>query len=217
MPDYDARREAMVDTQVRPSDVTRLPIIEALLAVPREAYVPAAMREAAYIGENLSLAEGRTILEPRSFAKMLEAIDLGPGDLVLDIGAALGYSAAVMARMADAVVALEEDPAMAKEAQATLAEHGVDNVAVETGPLTEGEARHAPYDAIVIEGAVEQVPTEIVDQLKDGGRIAALFMEGTLGVARIGFKVGETVTWRFLFNASAPVLPGFAKTPEFEF
>ncbi|MGC9419234.1 MAG: protein-L-isoaspartate O-methyltransferase family protein, partial [Rhodovulum sp.] len=165
----------------------------------------------------LALAPGRTVLEPRTFAKMLEAIDLGPGDLVLDLGCGLGYSAAVMARMADAVVAVEEDAAMAKEAQSLLGEQGADNVAVEQAPLAEGAAQHGPYDAIVVEGAAEQIPQAIADQLKEGGRIAALFMEGTLGVVRIGWKVEGALSWRFLFNASAPVLPGFARTPEFEF
>lgn len=217
MPDYDALREAMVDTQVRPSDVTRLPIIEAFLAVPREEYVPAQLRRAAYIGENLPLGPQRTILEPRTFAKMLEAVDPGPGDLVLDLGCGLGYSAAVIARMADAVVAVEEDAAMAKEAQTLLGEQGADNVAVEQAPLAEGAPRHGPYDAIVVEGAVERIPQAIEDQLKEGGRIVALFMEGTLGVARIGRKVEGVLSWRFLFNASAPVLPGFARDPAFEF
>jgi protein-L-isoaspartate(D-aspartate) O-methyltransferase len=217
MPDFEARREAMVDTQVRPSDVTRLPIMEALLAVPREEFVPVNLREAAYIGENLPLGPGRTILEPRTFAKMLEAVDLGPGDLVLDLGCGLGYSAAVMARMADAVAAVEEIDGMASEALATLAEQGVDNVVVETAPLTDGAPQHGPYDAIVIEGAVEQIPGTILDQLKEGGRIVALFAEGKLGVARIGYKIEGAVSWRFLFNASAPVLPGFARAPEFEF
>ncbi|WP_081532590.1 protein-L-isoaspartate O-methyltransferase [Rhodovulum sp. P5] len=217
MPDYVARREAMVDTQVRPSDVTRLPIIEALMAVPREAYVPAALREAAYVGENLPLGPGRTVLEARTFAKMLEALDPRPGDLVLDLGSGLGYSAAVIARMADAVVAVEEDAAMAAEAESILAEHGVDNVAVEQAALTEGAPKHGPYDAIVVEGAVEQIPDAILDQLKEDGRIVALFMEDSLGIVRIGYKVGGAVTWRFLFNASAPVLPGFARERAFEF
>ncbi|TCP62173.1 protein-L-isoaspartate(D-aspartate) O-methyltransferase [Rhodovulum bhavnagarense] len=217
MPDFDARRLLMVDTQVRPSDVTRLPIIEAMLAVPREVYVPAALREAAYIGENLALAKDRTILDPRTFSKMLEALDLGPGDLVLDLGCGLGYSAAVMARMADAVVAVEEDGAMAREALATLSEQGVDNVAVEHAALAEGAPRHGPYDAIVVEGAIDILPDAICDQLKEGGRIVALSSEGALGAARLGHKVGGALSWRFLFNAGAPVLPGFARIPEFEF
>lgn len=215
MPDYQARRVMMVDTQVRPSDVTRLPIIEALLAVPREAFVPANLRDAAYIGENLNIGDGRTVLEARTFAKMLEEVDIAPGDLVLDLGCGLGYSAAVMARMADAVVAVEEDADMAREAQATLAEHGVDNVAVEHAGLTEGAPRHGPYDAIVIEGAIEELPQAIADQLKEGGRIVAVFSEGGLGVVRLGRKVEGQISWRFLFNAGAPVLPGFARNREF--
>jgi len=123
----------------------------------------------------------------------------------------------VMARMADAVAAVEEIDGMASEALATLAEQGVDNVVVETAPLTDGAPQHGPYDAIVIEGAVEQIPGTILDQLKEGGRIVALFAEGKLGVARIGYKIEGAVSWRFLFNASAPVLPGFARAPEFEF
>ncbi|PTW49760.1 protein-L-isoaspartate O-methyltransferase family protein [Rhodovulum kholense] len=217
MADYAARREAMVDTQVRPADVTRLPIIEAMLAVPREAFVPARLSEAAYIGENLPLAHDRVLLDPRTFAKMLEAVDLTDGDLVLDLGTGLGYSAAVMARMADAVVALEEDGTMAREAEATLAELGVDNVAVEVGPLTEGAPKHGPYDVIVVEGAIEELPQAIVDQLKEGGRIVAVFMEGALGVVRIAWKVEGALSWRFLFNASAPVMPGFIRATEFQF
>ncbi|TCM88076.1 protein-L-isoaspartate O-methyltransferase family protein [Rhodovulum steppense] len=216
MPDYDALREAMVDTQIRPSDVTRLPIIAAFLAVPREEFVPAGLRGAAYIGENLPLGPRRTVLEPRSFAKMLEAAAPGPGDLVLDLGCGLGYSAAVIARMADAVIAVEEDAAMAREAETLLAEQGADNVAVERAALAEGAPRHGPYDAVVIEGGVEHVPAAILDQLKEGGRIVAIFVEGSLGVVRIGRKVGGDVSWRFLFNASAPVLPGFARAPEFQ-
>lgn len=216
MPDYEALREAMVDTQVRPSDVTRLAVIEALLAVPREEFVPADLRGAAYIGENLPLRRDRTILDPRTFAKMLDAADLGPGDLVLDLGAGLGYSAAVMARMADAVVAVEEVAALAREAQATLAEQGAHNVIVETAALAQGAPRHGPYDAIVIEGAIEDLPQAIADQLKEGGRIVGLFSEGSVGVVRIGRKVGGAISWRFLFNAGAPILPGFARAREFE-
>ncbi|SIO32049.1 protein-L-isoaspartate(D-aspartate) O-methyltransferase [Rhodovulum sp. ES.010] len=217
MPDYDARREAMVDTQVRPADVTSLPIIDAFLAVPREEFVPPPLRSAAYIGENITLASRRTVLEPRTFAKMLEAIDIGPGDLVLDLGCGLGYSAAVLARMADAVVAVEEDKGMARDAQAAFGEHGVDNVAVEHAALAAGAPQHGPYDAIVIEGAVEEIPQVIAEQLKEGGRVVALFMEGALGVARVGWKIEGALNWRFLFNAAAPVLPGFERAPAFEF
>ena len=215
MTDFQMRRRVMVDTQVRPSDVTKYPIIDALLAVKREAFVPAGDREVAYAGENIDLGHGRVVLEARTFAKMLDALDVQLSEMVLDIGSAYGYSAAVLGRLAEAVIAVEEDEAMAAESEATLASEGADNVAVITGPLNEGAAKHGPYDAIILQGAVETLPDAIADQIKEGGRIAVLFQEGALGVVRIGLKSGGSISWRFAFNASAPVLPGFAKTVAF--
>lgn len=209
MADFAARRTMMVDTQVRPNDVTKFPIIEAMLSVPREAFVPAAQREAAYIGNNIDIGGGRVLLEPRTLAKMLDALDIQPHDLVLDIGCGLGYSAAVIARMAEAVIAVEESGELAREAERRLSEAGADNVAVIEAPLAQGAARHGPYDAITIEGAAERVPEAILDQLKEGGRIACLFMESALGVCRVGHKAGGRIAWRFAFNAAAPILPGF--------
>ncbi len=215
MTDYAQRRRMMVDTQVRPSDVTKFPIIDAMLTVPREQFVPAAKREAAYMGENVDLGNGRVMLDPRTLSKMLDAIDLQPDAMVLDVGAGLGYGAAVMARLAEAVIALEEDPGLAAEAEAVLADGAADNVAVVTAPLAEGAVKHGPYDAILLEGAVESVPPELTDQLKEGGRIAAIFMEGALGVCRIGHKIDGAVSWRDVFHAAAPVLPGFKKRTDF--
>ncbi|MEM0948563.1 MAG: protein-L-isoaspartate O-methyltransferase [Pseudomonadota bacterium] len=209
MPDFALRRTLMVDTQVRPSDVTKFPIIEAMLAVPREDFVPAALREAAYMGENVDLGAGRVVLEPRTFAKMLDLLDIQPDEMVLDLGSGLGYSAAVLSRLAEAVVAVEPDPAWAKEAESGLAEAAADNVAVVEGDLADGAPQHGPYNAILVQGGVETVPAALLDQLLDGGRIAAVFMEGALGVCRIGFKSGRTVSWRDGFNAAAPVLQGY--------
>lgn len=215
MTNFSARRVMMVDTQVRPSDVTKFPIIDAMLTVPRETFVPRDKREAAYMGENLVLRQDRVMLEPRTLAKMLDALDIQPDELVLDLGCGLGYSAAVLARLADAVVAVEEDEAMAAEAQGLLSQASVDNAAVIVGPLAEGAAKHGPYDVITVQGGVQVVPQALLDQLKDGGRIAAVFMEGALGVARVGYKSEGKVSWRFVFNASAPVLPGFGATRGF--
>ncbi|MBK5946703.1 protein-L-isoaspartate O-methyltransferase [Rhodobacter veldkampii DSM 11550] len=209
MHDFATRRTMMVDTQVRPNDVTKYPLIAAMLEVPREVFVPTALRQAAYLGENLDIAQGRVLLEPRSFAKLLDALDVQPTDLVLDIGCGLGYSTAVIARLAEAVVAIEEGP-LAAQAQDALAAEGADNAAVVAGPLAAGAPQHGPYDAIMIEGAIEVLPADIADQLKDGGRIGALFMEGALGVARIGVKIDGAISWRNAFHAAAPVLPGFA-------
>jgi protein-L-isoaspartate(D-aspartate) O-methyltransferase len=217
MPDFALRRRMMVDTQVRPSDVTKYPIIDAMLRVPREAYVPAGKVEAAYMGENIALAPNRVMLEARTSAKMLDALDLQRSDAVLDVGCGLGYSAAVLAEMVDSVVAIEEDETLAKAAEATLAAQSVHNVAVVRAPLKDGAAKHGPYDAIIIEGAVEVMPDAILAQLKDGGRIAAIFADGALGVVRIGYKIDGTVSWRFAFNAGAPVLPGFEKAQAFAF
>ena len=215
MTDFAARRIMMVDTQVRPSDVTKFPIIDAMLSVPRELYVPREQTEAAYISENITIAPGRVVLEPRTLAKLLDALNVSGDELVLDIGAGYGYSSAVVARMAEAVIAVEEDETIAAEAQTILSDQGADNVVVHVGPLTEGAAQHGPYDAILIEGAVEQVPQTLIDQIKDGGRIGCVFMEGALGVVRIGHKIDGEMSWRFAFNASAPVLPGFAKETAF--
>ena len=217
MIDFAAAREAMVDCQVRPSDVTRYPIILAMLSVPREDYVPAGLREVAYLGEHVPLGSGRVLLDPRVFAKMLDAIDIGPKDLVLDVGAGLGYSTAVIARMAEAVIALEEDATLAAEAEAALAAHSVDNAVIEVAPLASGVPAHGLYDAIVVEGGVERMPQALADQLKPGGRIVAIFMDGALGQARLGVSTEAGVAWRRVFDATAPLLPGFAAEKAFEF
>lgn len=215
MTDYAARRTMMVDTQVRPSDVTKFPIIDAMLSVRREAFVPIALREAAYMGENLDLGEGRVMLDPRTLAKMLDTLDIEGDDLVLDIGPAYGYSAAVIARMAEAVVGVEDTPAMMEEAQRTLCEQGADNVIMHEGPLALGAPDHGPYDVITVQGAVAHLPETLTDQLKEGGRIACLFMEGALGVMRIGYKIDGRINWRDAFNAGSPILPGFERHAAF--
>ena len=217
MTDFAARRTIMVDTQVRPNDVTKFPIIETMLAIPREAFVPEQLREAAYVGENMDLGGGRVVLEARTLSKMLDALDVQPSDKVLDLGAGLGYSSAVIARMAGPVVAVEEDPALAAAAGQRLAAEGIANVILRQGPLSAGAKADGPYDRIAVQGAVEVMPAAILAQLKEGGRIGAIFMEGTLGVCRIGHKIDGQVNWRLSFNAAAPVLPGFAAKHDFVF
>lgn len=215
MNDFTTLRTTMVDTQVRPSDVTKFTVIESMLNIPREAFVPRDKRDAAYVGEHVSLDKDRVILDPRILAKMLDAVDIRNDELVLDIGSGLGYSAAVIARMAEAVVAVEDDADRVAEAQAILSENGVDNVVMHEGPLTDGASSHGPYDVIVIQGAVGFLPERLISQLKEGGRIVCLNMDGALGVVRVGYVIDGALNWRFSFNAGAPVLPGFEKHSEF--
>jgi protein-L-isoaspartate(D-aspartate) O-methyltransferase len=217
MADFAERRRVMVDTQVRPSDVTSFPILDAMLSVPREAFVPDALRDLAYVGGPMIVAPARQLMEPRNIAKILEALDVTPADLVLEIAPGLGYTTALLARLAEAVVAVEEDAALAAEAEAALSAQSVDNAAVLTAPLTQGSAKNGPYDVIVAFGGVEEMPQALIDQLKDGGRIMAVFMQGPLGEARLGRKLGGAISWRMEFNATAPVLPGFARQPGFVF
>ncbi|WP_073126299.1 protein-L-isoaspartate O-methyltransferase family protein [Palleronia salina] len=215
MADYTQRRRMMVDTQIRPSDVTEFPIIDAMLNVPRELFVPQALREAAYSGEHLPLGQGRVIMDPRILAKLLDALDITPQDLVLDLGTGMGYSAAILARLSQAVVAVESEPAHVSEAQAALVEVGIDNATVNEGALAEGAPEYAPFDVILAQGGVEQVPDTIIDQLAEGGRIGCIFMERANGTCRIGHKIDGRMNWRYAFNATAPVLPGFAAKRSF--
>ncbi|MDE0694223.1 MAG: protein-L-isoaspartate O-methyltransferase [Boseongicola sp.] len=215
MADFAQRRITMVDTQVRPSDVTSFQVLDAMLSVPRELFVPTERRDAAYAGTHVGLGPGRVVLAPRTLAKLLQVAEIQPDELVLDVGAGLGYSSALAASMAEAVIALEEDADLAREAERALSEASADNVAVINGNLVDGASKHGPYDVVLVEGAVQDIPDALIDQLKVGGRIVAIFLEGALGTARVGYKDGHGVSWRFAFNAAAPVLPGFEKQREF--
>ena len=215
MIDYLAARTAMVDGQIRPSDVTRYPILEAMLNVPRESFVPSKKRPVAYMGADIDLGGNRFVLDPRVFAKMLENLDIQSNDLVLDIGSGLGYSAAVIARMAEAVIAVESDETLAGNAETTLTEQSAFNAVIHTGSLSEGAAEHGPYDVIIIEGGVQSIPDLLLAQLKVGGRIAAIFMQGPLGQCRIGMQTENGIAWRIAFDATAPVLDGFTATEAF--
>jgi len=199
----------MVDTQIRPADVTKFPIIEAMLQVRREVFVPDNLNETAYADAILDLGHGRVILEPRTFAKMLDAVDIQGNELVLDIGCGLGYSSAVIGKFSEAVVSIEENEAMAAEAEANLAAEGCLNVAVVQGSLAQGAAQHAPFDVIVVQGAVERMPAALIEQLAEGGRIVAVFSQKGQGAVRVGYKTDGQMSWRFACNAFAPVLKGF--------
>jgi protein-L-isoaspartate(D-aspartate) O-methyltransferase len=216
MVDIAALRTKMVDGQVRPNDVTDHRIIEAMLEIPREAFVPVDQRELAYIDRNLPVGNGRCLLQPMLVAKMVQAADIQPGDRVLEVGAATGYVSAVASRLAGSVTALESDPALAESARAALAAAGA-TVAVVGGPLEKGWAADAPFDVILVSGAVETLPDALAAQLADGGRMVFIQGTGLAGRARLHTRTGGEVSGRELFNASAPVLPGFQREPAFVF
>lgn len=213
--DLTQARENMVESQVRPNDVTDLRITRAMRTVPRELFVPKTLRSLAYSEEPLEIAPNRTAMEPRTLSKLIQAAEIKDSDLVLIIGGATGYTAAIVSYMAAAVVLLEDDKALAETATANCTHLDIDTVATVTGALNEGHAAQAPYDVIIFDGGVEEIPTAITDQLADDGRLVAVMCEGRVGKARLYERVGETVSSRFLFDAAVPVLPGFEKQREF--
>jgi protein-L-isoaspartate(D-aspartate) O-methyltransferase len=216
MTDFAAARRNMVDGQVRTADVTDLRIISAMLAVPREAFLPPAQAGLAYLDLDVPAGEGgRRLLKPMVLAKLIQAADLAGTARVLDVGCTTGYAAAVLARIAGQVVALEEDAALAEAARAALA--ALPNVAVQTAALTEGWPQTAPYDAIVVEGAVEFAPEVLLRQLNDGGRLVCVLGAGPGAKAMLYRRSGHDFGGRAIFDAAAPLLPGFVKPPHFAF
>jgi len=217
MHDYTLAREAMVEGQVRPSDVTRSNIIDAMLAIPRETFVPASQRPVAYVDRDVPLGKGRALLAPRTFAKMLDVAEIAPGETVLDIGCGLGYSSAVISRLCRGVIAVEQDETMASAAEANLAALAIDNAVVLTRPLVEGVPGEGPYDVIVLSGGIAAPPAALFDQLAEGGRLIAPWMQNGTGQVRLSVKSGDDVATRWVFDAAAPILPGFEATPSFAF
>lgn len=218
--DTAALRTKMVDGQIRPSDVTDHRIIDAMGEIPREAFVPSALASLAYLDRNVAVsADGRSrsLIQPMVLARLIQAGDIGPTDVVLEVGCATGYGAAVMARLASSVVALEEDPELAKTAVEALTSLGVDNVAVVTGPLTAGYPSEGPFDVILVNGAIEVLPKALTDQLKDGGRLVVVEGLGQAGRGMLYTRSGDDVGGRVVMNASVPLLPGFGREPAFQF
>ena len=213
MTDFAAARRHMVDGQVRTADVTDLRLITAMQEVARERFV--AEPGLAYIDFDVPVGVSRRLLKPMVLAKLIQALDLSPSDRVLDVACATGYGAAVLARMAGEVTALEQDDALAKSAAAALSP--LPNVHAVVGMLTEGWPVGAPYDAILLEGATEMVPHALCRQLKDGGRLACVLGAGPGAKAIVYHRSGDEVGGRPIFDAAASVLPGFIKPPVFAF
>ena len=221
--DFNEQRLKMVDGQVRTTDVTDVAIIDAMLSVPREEFVPARRRPLAYIDEDIEIVAAedgrpaRYLMEPSPFAKLIQLAGIRPGDFVLDVGCGAGYSSAVLSRIASFVVALESDAALAAQANTALSGHGYENVAVVEGALAEGHAAEAPYDVIVLEGAVDAVSQALLDQLKDGGRLVAIVGEGNAGRATLYVKEEGLVSSRHAFDAAVKPLAEFRRAVAFQF
>jgi protein-L-isoaspartate(D-aspartate) O-methyltransferase len=221
--EFAERRVKMVDGQLRTTDVNNADVLEAVLAVPREEFVPRAKIELAYIDEDIEVAPRRNgappryLMEPSPFARLVQLADVRSGDFVLDVGCATGYSSAVLSRLAGSVVALECDGELAHQASETLTRLGFDNVAVVEGALDEGYSAEAPYDVIFIGGAVDHIPEALFSQLRDGGRLVAVVGEGNSGIAQIYLKTDGSISGRRVFNAAVRRLPGFERKAEFVF
>lgn len=219
MVDAATQRINMVESQVLPSDVTDHRILRAMRELPREKFVPASLGGLAYIDEPVPVTPAgsarRFILAPRVQAKLLQLADIGDDNHVLDIGCASGYSAALIGRIARSVVAVESDEALAAMARANIADVGPGNVAVVSGRLAGGWPNKAPYDAIVIEGSIELPPEDLLDQLKDGGRLVAIVNDDGIGKATIWKRFGLSMDARVAFDAAAPELSEFSKVPVF--
>jgi protein-L-isoaspartate(D-aspartate) O-methyltransferase len=221
MIDHATQRLNMVESQVRPSDVTDRRITRAMRDIPREEFVPGRLKSIAYADEPLKVSDTggdqRYILAPRLLAKLIQLLRIEPDGLVLDIAPATGYSTALLSRLAQTVIALEEDPQLAERARTTLAAVGADNAVVITGPMRAGAADEGPYDAILVNGAVASVPPVLLDQLKDGGLLAAVTVENGVGRATLWNRRGMTFDKRTVFDASAAYLPGFEPQTGFTF
>ncbi|HEY4192749.1 MAG TPA: protein-L-isoaspartate O-methyltransferase [Mesorhizobium sp.] len=219
--DFSELRVKMVDGQIRTTDVTSIPLLEALLSVPREAFVPAEKQDVAYIDEDIRIATGpegpRYLMEPSPLAKLLQITEVSAGDRALVVGCGTGYSAAILSRLAKSVVALESDAALCELARTTLGELGCGNVTVVNGALPEGHAANAPYDVIFVDGSVEALPKSLSDQLAEGGRLVAVEGHGNAGIARLFVKTADAVSGRRAFNAAIKPLPGFERAEAFVF
>ncbi len=218
MTEYAAARLNMVEGQLKPNKIFNPAILDAMGEVPREAFVPKSMRGIAYVDEDIAIGNGRYLMAPMELGRLIESLQISPSDIALTIGCGTGYCAAVLARLANTVVAIEDDPDLAQQATETLAHLGVDNAVVIESPLTGGYAAQAPYQAILVDGAVAEVPRAILDQLGDGARLAAVVSpRGGLGKATLFQRIGGTVSHREVFDATIPLLPGFEPVPAFEF
>jgi protein-L-isoaspartate(D-aspartate) O-methyltransferase len=214
--DYAAARRNMVASQIRTTAVTDPLVVAALEAVPREKFVPAAQRPFAYVDEDLPVGKGRWVMEPAVLARLIQLADVEPADKALVVAAGTGYTAAVLAQIVAKVTAVDSDAGLIAQARSVCSEINA-NVRVVADDPRAGCAEDAPYDVIVIDGAVAEIPTALLAQLRDGGRLVAVVRAGAVGRATRVLRVGEAFSRREGFDAMTPPLPEFAKASQFVF
>jgi protein-L-isoaspartate(D-aspartate) O-methyltransferase len=220
MTDFTLARRNMIDGQLRPNRVTNNQLLAAIADLPRERFLPSGLRSVAYADEDVPLGNGRHLMEPMVLARLIQTLQPQPEDKALVVASGAGYGAALLARLVKSVVALESDAKLAGSAEQTMRELGIAGLRLVSGPLELGCAAEAPYDVILIEGAVQHVPSAIVDQLAEGGRLGTVIAAasaGVLGVAQLVVKEGGVASGRPIFDAGTPALPGFATPPRFTF
>ena len=219
MTDFALARRNMVDGQLRPNRVTNASLLSAVSELPRERFLPETLRSVAYADDDVPLGDGRFLMEPMVLARLIQALQVQPGDKALIVASGRGYGAALLSRLVKSVVAVESDAALAGSAEQTIKDLGIVNIKQTVAKLENGATADAPFDAILIEGAVHEIPRTILDQLAEGGRLTTVRAAptGVLGVAELVVKEGGVASGRPLFDAGTPALPGFAPTPRFTF
>ena len=219
MTDFALARRNMVDSQLRPNKVTNVSLLAAIGELPRERFLPDAVRSVAYADDDVPLGGGRFLMEPMVLARMIQTLQPKPDDRALVVAAGRGYGAALLARLVKSVTAVESDPGLAAAAAHIAKDLSIEGIQWSSGALEQGAPGFAPYDIILIEGAVRQVPSAILEQMAQGGRLAAIVAgpPGAMGVAEIFVKEGGVASGRPLFEAGTPLLPGFAPPPRFTF
>ena len=215
---FETARAHMIESQIRTNKVTDERVLAAIAKIPRELFVPERLKSVAYVDDDLPLGGGRYLMEPMVAARLLQAASVERADITLVVGSGAGYEAAVLAQLARSVVALEEDPEIARRARNALVDLGIAAVSVVEGPLASGHRPRAPYDVILFGGAVAEVPNEIVAQLSEGGRLVAVVKAaGGIGRATLTIRTGGLIARRVMFDAATPLLPGFQPKPAFVF
>lgn len=216
---FTDRRRFMVESQLRTNKVTNDALIMAFENTAKENFIDENQSELAYIDEDLMLPSGRFILEPMVFARLVQALELKPTDAVLDIGATTGYSTTILSKLAQSVVGIESDANHAEKAQENLTANDVDNAVIINARHTEGLPKEAPYNAILINGAIEAVPEQLLSQLSEDGRLVTIIREKASmpGRAVKYVRAGNGFAHTTLFDAQTPILEEFSKEKPFSF